>query len=636
MARSAVNFTLPKTLDSLRKALGRRPRSRKNAGSGDATHQAADALLRTQYGLTEEGYRDYGVREGALPAHLADTESFKVDEGALYAELEGCGTHNIASIVQMRPETLLDALPEGPCGDVLKDIALLPEGQPLGMVNRKVAVEVISQLRQYATMSPGRIEARGMLLDGKRGAGKSYVLNHVVMWARRNGWMVVAEPTPSKYAREVGNIKRSNAGVYIQVRAVVPESTAVQSEFAVKFLESLMLANAEKLESIPVKLQHYGKIALDGNHVDYTKRMFNRVIEKAVGEELEIFAEEGGSDVRRAWCGKRGAGIRTREGEAQAVALLPPAVQDTSAQVGGGAAGMTWPQRRASGAGDACANRKVRRRKRDLRQPGGVRGVRPAEAPDGLPPAGGSRRRRVQRVLPGLGVPLDQVRGHTVQRLDPQLPPGDAAALQPVRRGAVPERAEAGRDVVDADQEAGVPAGPVGHHVGRRGAVYIRRRPHEVRTVRAFTPKEYANLVHHLRRTQTLFNFPADKTMYFYMLTGTRGDKMRHKYYRGERVREPEAAGEALLVLGKLKHEELVLQGVLGSRPLRGVGVQDVLDELREGAVLWLDQLLRAVRPTDEQLTITFLQYATRSSEESEYAPSGLHKLRRRPRGRTS
>lgn len=64
-------------------------------------------------------------------------------------------------------------------GDVVKDIALLPEGQPLGIVNRKTAVEIISQLQQYAAAGDGRIASRGMLLDGKRGTGKVCALGRL-------------------------------------------------------------------------------------------------------------------------------------------------------------------------------------------------------------------------------------------------------------------------------------------------------------------------------------------------------------------------------------------------------------------------------------------------------------------------
>ena len=47
---------------------------------------------------------------------------------------------------------------------------------------------------------------------------QSFVLNYLVTWARENNWLVLFEPLPSKYARDIGDIKRSSAGVYIQVR----------------------------------------------------------------------------------------------------------------------------------------------------------------------------------------------------------------------------------------------------------------------------------------------------------------------------------------------------------------------------------------------------------------------------------
>lgn len=44
------------------------------------------------------------------------------------------------------------------------------------------------------------------------------------MWARKNGWLVVMEPSPGRYSREIAEIKRSNNGIY------------VQSEFSQQFL----------------------------------------------------------------------------------------------------------------------------------------------------------------------------------------------------------------------------------------------------------------------------------------------------------------------------------------------------------------------------------------------------------------
>jgi small subunit ribosomal protein S29 len=72
------------------------------------------------------------------------------------------------------------------------------------------------------------------------------------MWARKNGWLVVLEPNPGRYLREIADIKRSNNGIYLQ------------SEFAQQFLEALSLANRQMLQEIPVDYMSYGSRGIDG------------------------------------------------------------------------------------------------------------------------------------------------------------------------------------------------------------------------------------------------------------------------------------------------------------------------------------------------------------------------------------
>lgn len=72
------------------------------------------------------------------------------------------------------------------------------------------------------------------------------------MWARKNGWLVILEPNPGRYSREIADIKRSNNGVYIQ------------SEFAQQFLEAMSLANRHLLQEIPVDYESYGSRGIDG------------------------------------------------------------------------------------------------------------------------------------------------------------------------------------------------------------------------------------------------------------------------------------------------------------------------------------------------------------------------------------
>ncbi|GFE55367.1 ribosomal protein death-associated 3, putative [Babesia ovis] len=525
MARKAVNFALPKTVEAVRRSLGRRPRVRNTLRSADATHQSADALIKTQYGLTEEAYRDYGVAKGILPAHLADKDVFKLDQASVYTELDSCSVRNIASIAQIKPEKLLETLPEGVCGDVLKDIALLPEGEPLGIVNRKITMEIISQLKQYGeTSHNGFIDARGFLLDGKRGVGKSYVLNHVALWARKNGWMVIVEPSPSKYAKEIGSIKRSNAGVYIQ------------SEFAVKFLETLMLGNRDKLEQIQVDLKHYGKISLDGNHIKHTKRMFNSVIEQAVNEELEIFMEEEGADALE--CEKE----RLKLWHSYRQQFKIPVLTDVLASP------ATLAQIAAFGIeNETYANQAV------------------YEIFDQL---------KHQTKFPLLVV---------VDEYNECFPVSEYLSIKYENtkfNGWIPSYHLAMPKLFSKfdgeEYRKGVKLVATTWTRSKRRNYkpeLLGIMPHEVRTVRAFTPKEYANLVYHLQRTQTIYNFPSDKTMYFYMLTGN-PIKNNVKYYRRKWFRKQKVAVEALLAFSQSQNEELMFHGFLRSRPLRWVGCE--------------------------------------------------------------
>ena len=68
------------------------------------------------------------------------------------------------------------------------------------------------------------------------------------------GWLVVLEPTPGRYAREIAEIKRSNNGVGGQSVGCKSKRTCrqtqvyIQSEFAQQFLEALSLANRHMLE----------------------------------------------------------------------------------------------------------------------------------------------------------------------------------------------------------------------------------------------------------------------------------------------------------------------------------------------------------------------------------------------------
>lgn len=190
------------------------------------------------------------------------------------------GPEDVGRFVKLPRDDLLNLLPEGACGELARDLTLVPSRtRPVGLMIRRVAVELMMQLGELrdATDRQGRprIRKNGFLLDGRRGVGKSQVLNLLAIWARKNDWLVVVEPTPARYRQEIAEIKRSNNGVYIQ------------NEFAQQFLEATSIANRQKLQEIPVDLSVYGSRAIDGECLKATKRLYEPLIEKAVDVEVE-------------------------------------------------------------------------------------------------------------------------------------------------------------------------------------------------------------------------------------------------------------------------------------------------------------------------------------------------------------
>ncbi|KAF4658458.1 hypothetical protein FOL46_006949 [Perkinsus olseni] len=188
---------------------------------------------------------------------------------------------DVGRFLRLPRDELMELLPEGMGGELPRDIMLIKSRQrDLGIMLRKVTLEIMRQL-QCLRDKPSFQHARGWLLDGKKGSGKSGVLNFIVCWARLNGWLVVYEPLLSRYNREIAEIKRSNAGLYIQ------------NEFSQQFLERTSIRNREFFEQMPVDMSVYGRKALDGNDLNFTRRLYAPLIEKAVNREIVLkFGED--------------------------------------------------------------------------------------------------------------------------------------------------------------------------------------------------------------------------------------------------------------------------------------------------------------------------------------------------------
>jgi len=189
------------------------------------------------------------------------------------------GIEDVGRFIKLQRDELIELLPEGPCGELARDLTLVPSAtRPVGLMLRKLTVELIGQLSACQRETDGagrhRIRKAGFLLDGHRGTGKSQILNSIAMWARQNDWLVVLEPNPSRYSKQIADIKRSNNGVYIQ------------NEFAQQFLEATSLANRQMLEDLPVDFKVYGTRAIDGESVKATNRLYEPLIDITVDREL--------------------------------------------------------------------------------------------------------------------------------------------------------------------------------------------------------------------------------------------------------------------------------------------------------------------------------------------------------------
>ena len=169
-------------------------------------------------------------------------------------------------------DELVDLMPEGLAGELARDIILMPSRtRDIGIMYRKATHEILWQLGQMEGSKS--FLKRGWLLEGKRGTGKSCVLNAVVAWARRQGnWIVMFEPLGSRFGKEIAEIKRSNCGIYIQ------------NQLAKELLERFIMFNKALLEKVSVNGAFYGRTGIDSSQLENIERVYLPMIEKAVQE----------------------------------------------------------------------------------------------------------------------------------------------------------------------------------------------------------------------------------------------------------------------------------------------------------------------------------------------------------------
>ncbi|SCO94119.1 mitochondrial ribosomal protein S29 precursor, putative [Plasmodium malariae] len=117
--------------------------------------------------------------------------------------------------------------------------------------------------------------SRSILIDGKRGTGKSCILNSVVLWAKLNNWFVIFIPNMKKYKFDINDIVRSNTNLYIQ------------PELSRQFLEDIVKVNENFLKEIKINKNILNTTCLDGTHLLYNKRIYDDIIKKTINAEIE-------------------------------------------------------------------------------------------------------------------------------------------------------------------------------------------------------------------------------------------------------------------------------------------------------------------------------------------------------------
>ncbi|VEV58171.1 mitochondrial ribosomal protein S29 precursor, putative [Plasmodium vinckei vinckei] len=117
-------------------------------------------------------------------------------------------------------------------------------------------------------------KSRAILIDGKRGTGKSCILNSIVLWAKLRSWIVIFVPDIKKYKFDINTIVRSNTNLYIQ------------PELSKEFLENILKVNEKYLKEIKIIKEILYNTCLDGTHLLYNKKIYEDIIKKTIEEEI--------------------------------------------------------------------------------------------------------------------------------------------------------------------------------------------------------------------------------------------------------------------------------------------------------------------------------------------------------------
>ncbi|ANQ09706.1 Uncharacterized protein PCOAH_00046650 [Plasmodium coatneyi] len=140
-----------------------------------------------------------------------------------------------------------------------------------GVANEESTEGAYSRGNNYNGVS---YKSRSFLIDGKRGTGKSCILNTIVLWAKLNQWFVIFVPDLKKYKFDINTIVRSNTNLYIQ------------PELSRQFLEDIVKTNEAFLKKLKVDKRILENTCLDGTHLLYNKKIYDEIIRKTIDAEV--------------------------------------------------------------------------------------------------------------------------------------------------------------------------------------------------------------------------------------------------------------------------------------------------------------------------------------------------------------
>jgi len=261
-----ISFDLPSQIDSTRVVESERRRKKQrdlNASVAQSTKQ-------------QRSLDEFFPTSTLAPQPETLPEITPVKRPNLWLSSDGNPSiRNVGRYMRFPRESLMSLMPEGLAGELSRDIFLMPSRtRDIGIMYRKVTHELITQMSMMNRETDTCILKRGWLLEGKRGVGKSAILNSAVAWARQQGnWVVMFEPLGSRFGKEITDITRSSTGVYIQ------------NELAKEFLERFALFNKPLLDQIPVRKEYYGRIGIDSSPIEKIERVYLPLIEKSVNRK---------------------------------------------------------------------------------------------------------------------------------------------------------------------------------------------------------------------------------------------------------------------------------------------------------------------------------------------------------------